>query len=520
MDLLLDVNIIVDICAPREEFEEAARDAVAFCSQNKGKLWIYAGSVQTLEYTLAREIKRQSAAREIETGNQMAIRLARALLKEFTSDKNWLAALAGEGNVFSTPDPEDEQLIRALDRFPPGSTRLLTRDRLLLDNYPEKTISPAEFCRTARENRHIPFIDLGVQQDGLRPELENRVHTVLHHGQYIMGPEVRELEDRLNEFTGTSHCITCSSGTDALLIALMALDIGPGDEVITVPYTWISTAEVIALLGAKPVFTDILPDTMNMDPARVEQAITSRTKAIMPVSIYGQCADMTTINAIAAKYDLPVIEDGAQSFGATHHGRKSCALSTIGCTSFFPSKPLGCYGDGGAIFTDNEDLADKMRQIRIHGQKVKHQHPLVGINGRLDTIQAAILLEKLKVFPVECELRARAAKVYNALMQDIQGIRTPAIARGNDSVYAQYTILAEDRDRVSSFLKKAKIPAVAYYTAPLHQQGAFSGLGHKPGDFPVSEKVASECLSLPMNPYLTEEEQTFICQELIKSIGA
>ncbi|MBW2049583.1 MAG: DegT/DnrJ/EryC1/StrS family aminotransferase, partial [Deltaproteobacteria bacterium] len=236
----------------------------------------------------------------------------------------------------------------------------------------------------------MQFIDLKAQQKRIRERIEARIRAVLDHGQYILGPEMRELEQRLAKFVGVGNCISCSSGTDALLMALMALDTGQGHEVITVPYTWISTAEVIALLGARPVFVDIEPDTFNMDPNLIEAAITPQTRAIMPVSIYGQCADMTTINAVAQKHGIPVIEDGAQSFGAHHFGSKSCGLSLMGCTSFFPSKPLGCYGDGGAVFTDDDGLAEKLRQIRVHGQKVKHQHPLVGINGRMDTLQAAI----------------------------------------------------------------------------------------------------------------------------------
>ena len=353
----------------------------------------------------------------------------------------------------------------------------------------------------------MQFIDLAAQQKRIRKKIESRMLKVLDHGQYIMGPEVKELEEKLSEFTDTKHAITCSSGTDALLMALMALDIGPGDEVITVPYTWISTAEVIALLNAKPVFVDIQPDTMNMDPDLIEAAITPKTRAIMPVCIYGQCADMTRINAIAEKHGLPVIEDGAQSFGASHHGQKSCGLSIIGCTSFFPSKPLGCYGDGGAVFSADDALAEKMRQIRVHGQKVKHRHPLVGINGRLDTLQAAILLEKLELLPEECRLRWEAGQRYDTLLADIAGIQTPVIADGNDSVYAQYTIQSENRDAISQKLKSADIPSVVYYATPLHLQDAFADLGHKPGDFPVSEKVADQGLSLPMSPYISAADQ-------------
>lgn len=263
---------------------------------------------------------------------------------------------------------------------------------------------------------------------------------------------------------------------------------------------------------------DIQPDTFNIDPDLVEAAITSRTKAIMPVSIYGQCADMTRINAIARKHNIPVIEDGAQSFGATHHGQKSCGLSTIGCTSFFPSKPLGCYGDGGAVFTTDDTLADKMRRIRVHGQKVKHQHPLVGINGRLDTLQATILLEKLDLFPEECRLRWEVGQRYNELLADIPGIKAPTIEKGNDSVYAQYTILSVNREALSAALKTKGIPSVAYYAVPLHLQGAFEALGHREGDFPVAEQIASQCLSLPMHPYLNIENQKQIANAIAESI--
>lgn len=363
----------------------------------------------------------------------------------------------------------------------------------------------------------MEFIDLKTQQARIRGKIEARIKTVLDHGKYIMGPEIFELEEKLAAYVDVKHCITCASGTDALLMALMALDIQPGDEVITVPYTWISTAEVISLLRAVPVFVDIQPDTFNMDPDKLASAVTSRTRAIMPVGIYGQCADMTRINAVAAGHGIPVIEDAAQCFGATHQGIKACNQSIMGCTSFFPSKPLGCYGDGGAIFTPDDALAEKLKQIRIHGQKVKHQHPLVGINGRLDTIQAAILLEKLALFPEECDVRAQLGTRYDTLLADVAGIKTPVISEDNTSVYAQYTILSENRNAVSHTLQTQNIPSVAYYTLPLHLQGAFAGLGHKPGDFPVTEKIAAQCLSLPMHPYLETQGQELI-SKLFKNI--
>jgi len=506
LDVSLDVNVVLDICALREPGASLAASAVEKCVLCGGRVWLYSGSVQTYDYNLRREPKRVYAEKGATLSNARCARLSKALLAELAKDKHWLASLAGEGDVFGTDDPEDEQLARSLERFQPNAIRLLTRDGLLLEKCP-RAVTPEQYLEMDLPPKPLEFIDLKTQQDGIRPGLERRLHRVLHHGQYIMGPEVAELEKRLADFAGVEHAVTCASGTDALLIAFMALDVGPGDEVITVPYTWISTAEVVALLGAKPVFADILPDTFNMDPDLVEAAITPRTKAVLPVSLYGQCADMARINSVAERHGIPVVEDGAQSFGATHRGKKSCGLSAVGCTSFFPSKPLGCYGDGGALFTDDEALAEKMRRIRVHGRKVKHRHPLVGINGRLDTVQAAVLLEKLEIFPGECRLRREIGERYDALLADVPGIRTPVIAEGNESVYAQYTVLCDDRDGLSKALKDAGVPSAAYYAVPLHLQGAFKNLGHAPGDFPVSEKVAAECLSLPMSPCLSEGEQ-------------
>src|SRR5512137_2363425 len=282
----------------------------------------------------------------------------------------------------------------------------------------------------------IPFIDLAKQQGRILPEIERRIAAVLKHGQYILGPEIAELETRLAGYTGSQQCITVSSGTDALLIALMAIGIKPGDEVITTPFTFIATGEVIALLGAKPVFVDIDPRTYNIDPALIEAAITPRTRAIMPVSLYGQCAEFDAINAIAAKHSLTVIEDACQSFGATYKGRKSCALSTIACTSFFPSKPLGCYGDGGACFTDNDALAAKIRQVMNHGQDKRYHHPMIGLNGRFDTLQAAVLLAKFAIFEEEVALRAELGAHYSALFAAAAGnsIITPFIETYNTSV--------------------------------------------------------------------------------------
>ena len=363
----------------------------------------------------------------------------------------------------------------------------------------------------------MQFIDLKSRHKLISDKINARIQKVMDHGQFILGPEVRELEQKLAEYTGSKHCVTVSSGTDSLLIALMALGIGAGDEVVTVPYTWISTAEVIALLGAKPVFVDIRPDTWNMDESLLEAAITSKTKAIMPVSIYGQCPDMDAINTIAAKYNLPVIEDAAQSFGAIYKGKKSCNLSTIGSTSFFPSKPLGCYGDGGALFTNDDEIADKFRWIRVHGQERKHHHPILGLNGRMDTLQAAILLEILEVFSDEVVNRQNLGQKYSESLSHLEGLTTPRIGECNTSVYAQYTILSEQREKIQQSLKEKDIPSVSYYSVPLHLQPVFKNLNHKVGHFPVAEKVANQCLSLPMSPYLSVGDQTKVIETIAQN---
>jgi UDP-2-acetamido-2-deoxy-ribo-hexuluronate aminotransferase len=364
----------------------------------------------------------------------------------------------------------------------------------------------------------MQFIDLKSRHQLIGEKINSRIQRVMDHGQFILGPEVRELERKLAEYTGSKHCITVSSGTDSLLIALMALGVGAGDEVITVPYTWISTAEVIALLGAKPVFVDIRQDTWNMNETLLEAAITDRSKAIMPVSIYGQSPDMDAINEIAKKYNLPVIEDAAQSFGATYNGKKSCNLSTIGSTSFFPSKPLGCYGDGGALFTNDDELAEKFRWIRVHGQERKHHHPILGINGRMDTIQAAILLEILEIFPDEVQKRENLGQTYSEVLFHLDGLETPRIGELNTSVYAQYTILTKQREQIQQSLEEKDIPSVSYYSVPLHFQPVFNGLGHQAGDFPVAEKVANECLSLPMSPYLSSQDQRQVIDSIQGSL--
>src|SRR5271156_778561 len=355
------------------------------------------------------------------------------------------------------------------------------------------------------ENRGMEFIDLKTQYRRLKPAIDARIQAVLDHGQYILGPEVRELEERLAPRPRTKYCISCASGTDALLLAMMALGIGLGDEVITPPFTFFATGEMIALLGAVPVFADIDAITYNIDPEKIEAAISPRTRAIMPVSLFGQAAAMDAINAIAARHHLPVIEDAAQSFGALYNGRHSGNLSTIGCTSFFPSKPLGCYGDGGACFTNDDTLATAIFELRNHGQDRRYHHTRIGINGRMDTLQAAILLAKLNVFDQELLARNEAANRYTALLKD--AVQTPSVSPDCTSVWAQYTIEVDEREAVESAMREAGIPTAVHYPVALHLQPVFSSLreqsGLGTGSFPHAERAADRVLSLPMHPYLT-----------------
>ncbi len=358
----------------------------------------------------------------------------------------------------------------------------------------------------------IEFIDLQTQQARIRDKIDAGIRRVLAHGQYILGPEVAELEEKLAAFVGARHCITCANGTDALQIAQMALGIGPGDEVITPGFTYIATAETVALLGARPVYVDIEPHTCNLNPGVLEAAITPRTRAIIPVSLYGQCADFDAINAIATRHGIPVIEDAAQSFGATYKGRRSCNLTTIACTSFFPSKPLGCYGDGGAIFTNDDELATVLRQIARHGQDRRYHHIRIGVNSRLDTLQAAILLPKLEILAEEIQLRQQVAERYSTLLAGACSVdagptailATPFIEPHNTSAYAQYTLRVSDRTAVQARLEAAGIPTAVHYPTPLNQQPAVADHSAR---LPVGDAVAEQVLSLPMHPYLNEAEQ-------------
>jgi UDP-2-acetamido-2-deoxy-ribo-hexuluronate aminotransferase len=385
---------------------------------------------------------------------------------------------------------------------------------------------------TLNKKKYMQFVDLKAQQDRIRPQIDAAIKKVLDHGNYIMGPEIAELEERLAGFAGVKHCISVASGTDALLMALLAYGVGPGDAILTTPFTFVATGEVISLLGATPVFVDIDQKTFNIDPGLLEKTIVNfnqratnsdkplTLKGIIPVDLFGLPADYDVINAIVRKHDLFVLEDAAQGFGGVYKGRKAGSLADVAATSFFPAKPLGCYGDGGAIFTDDDEMADKLCSIRIHGKGTdKYNNVRIGINGRMDTIQAAILLPKLDIFPGELESRNRVAKKYTHLLQNVPGVKTPAIPDGYVSAWAQYSILVDNRDVLQKELSAKNIPTAVYYPKPLHLQTAYADLGHNTGDFPVAENVSGKILSLPMHPYLDEETLNIIVNRLGKILS-
>lgn len=387
----------------------------------------------------------------------------------------------------------------------------------------------------------MQFIDLVTQQKRIRKEIEDRIQAILDHGRYIMGPEIGELENRLGSYAGVKHVVGCSSGTDALLMALMAYDIKAGDVVFTTPFTFIATAEVISLLGATPVFVDIDPKTYNLDSAKLETAIQAvlkqdagiypipkpvkegrlRPRCVIGVDLFGLPADYDRINAVAEKENLFVVEDAAQSFGAEYKGKKSCALAEIGCTSFFPAKPLGCYGDGGAVFTDDQGIWERLVSLRVHGQGTnKYDNVRIGINGRLDSFQAAILLSKLNIFAEEVALRQKVAENYSRLLGKAEHLVLPHIPDDSASVWAQYSIMAENsqqRKAIQDKLASEKIPTAIYYPIPLHLQPAFTDLGYRTGQMPVSEDCADRIFSIPMHPYLSIEQQEMIADAILSA---
>lgn len=372
------------------------------------------------------------------------------------------------------------------------------------------------------------FIDLKLQYLAYKDEIEQSIQTVLNSAQFIMGKEVGLLEEKLGSYVGVKNAIAVSSGTDALLLALMACGVKPGDEIITTPFTFIATAEVISLLGAKPVFVDIEEEAYCIDPAQVRETLerkrsegSFRVKGIIAVSLYGQCADFDALNEIALSNGLFLLEDACQSFGATYKGRRSCSLSLAAATSFFPSKPLGCYGDGGMVFTDDDTLAEKIRRLRVHGSQTRYEHMEIGLNGRLDTLQAAILLAKFAHFEEEISLRQKCAAFYSEHLEPLRpAVITPVVLPYNSSVFAQYSIQVRQRDKIAEWLAESGIPTAVHYPKPLHMQKAFEYLNYRRGNFPLSEKVAGNILSLPMHPFLTGDEQSLVVSKLSSALAS
>ncbi len=506
-NIIFDINIILDFNSKKRDEKFPDSRKVFELTKNLGYTNIYlsSSSLDNIEF-----LKYQQLLEDFpEITKKQRQNIARHVIKELLSD--FKIAKTPSYVDINYEDIEDSLVIASAKSI---DARVVTRDKGMLLAYPDITVTSEQLINELNmKNNHINFIDLGQQYFNLQPQIEKNMDEVLNSTSFIIGNKVRELEEKLADFVGVKYCIGVSSGTDALLISLMALSIKAGDEVITTPFTFIATAEVIALLGARPVFVDIEPNTYNINPDKIESAITPKTKAIMPVSLYGQCADFDRINAIAEKYQLPVIEDGAQSLGATYKGRQSCSLSTIGCTSFFPSKPLGGYGDAGACFTDDDELAKSMREIRAHGQDRRYHHPRIGINGRLDTLQAAVLLAKLDIFPDEVEKRRIVGENYTKLIsKHYPGIVPPYIKEGNSSVYAQYTIQTTQRDALIQKLSASGIPTAVHYPVPLNKQPV---LNTNEFELSIAEELSNKVMSLPMHPYLTETEQQNIVKTMV-----
>ncbi len=505
-DVILDAAVAV---AVGRAHNPEIRDWLVRRRKAGHRNWLYVAQQSEMLRLLVLEAEKEN------TSNPGAA--ARDQLASLQQSCLWLAALAEDGDTLSDPDPVAAGLTRAASRVG-NDTRIVTDNPGHLERgLPFISLDSA--VAEALAACPIPLVDLRAQQDRLRAGLERSLHRVLHHGKFIQGPEIHALEAALAEYVGVEHCIGVSSGTDALLIALMALEIGPGDEVVTTPFSFIATAEMIALVGATAVFADVDPRTGNLDAARLEPAITRRTRAILPVSLYGQCADMTQINQVAQKHQLPVIEDAAQSFGALHRGMKSCALSTIGCTSFFPAKPLGAYGDAGAIFTSDADLARIMRELLNHGQDGHYHHVRLGVNGRMDSMQAAVLREKLSVLDDELTQRQFLADRYSELLQELTGragLSLPFVLAENRSAWAQYTIQINHRDRLRQRLLEAGIPSAVHYPMVLFRQPAFQ---QSVSNCPHSVSLATKVMSLPLHPYLAATTQHTVVEHLKRVLG-
>lgn len=516
--LVLDASVILDLWL-RPERATATEGLFNCAEQGRTSLWVSAASLPTLEFVAVRRFKEQGV--EPALARSLVTRLMADLLKRVTILSN--SGYEQAELYANSRDFEDAQIAASARALSAGQVCIVSSD-VAFDTLGEFACrQPEQALEWLLEDdsahpEALSFIDLAAQQVALRPQIERNMDAVLRHGQFIMGPEVKALEEKLAEYTGAKHCITAASGTEALLISLMALGIGVGDEVITTPFTFVATAEVIVLLGAKPVFVDIEPDTCNIDANKIEAAITPKTKAIMPVSLYGQPADMDEINAIAVKHKLPVIEDAAQSFGAMYKGKRSCNLSTIGCTSFFPSKPLGCYGDGGAIFTNDDRLAQASREIRVHGQSKRYWHTRIGVGGRMDTLQCAIVLAKLERFDAEVERRIQIGARYQQMLKAIPAVQGLVVRPDRSCVWAQFTIQVPNRDAFLNNLAAANIPTAIHYPFPLHRQPAYQASCQISGALDLADFIASRVVSLPMHPDLDQRVQEHIVDAIAKAV--
>ena len=530
MNYMIDLNIIFDYYnKERRELFPDSVDVIDMISNNKDfNAYIASSSIDNIAFTKAQELKRTYGF------------ASKIVLNGFIKD------LVSKFKIAKTPsyieidyeDIEDSQIIASVKAI---NAKVITRDKGMLEKYSNIAISPKEFLSNIdKTQKTIDFANLKKQYFMYQPELEREIDKVLNNSAYIMGDAVKKLEENLSEFTGAKHAITCSSGTDALLLAMMAIDIKPGDEIITTPFTFIATAETIAFLGAKPVFADIDEKTYNIDPSKIEEKITPNTKAIIPVSLYGQPADMDAIQEIVDKEEgrrkkveeeknikkspssfslhpspskIYIIIDGAQSFGATYKGKSDSNLGDISTTSFFPAKPLGCFGDGGAVFTNDDVLAEKIKSLRVHGQSKRYHHKYIGMGGRMDTLQCAVVNVKLKYYAEDLKKRQEVAKKYtDQLITRHSSLVTPIVENNRTSAWAQYSVRVKNRDKVQVKLKEAGIPTAVHYPMPLHLQEAFAYLDYKKGDFPISERVSDEIMSLPMNPYLSDDEIKYIAK--------
>ncbi len=491
---ILDNNFIIDVLANRKEYRDKHLDILVYCLEND-MAYISVNQIDTLRYIIKKDYKNiYNEYLQLEKNLKL---LKTPSYVDFESE---LAKL----------DIEDYMIELSAISI---DAKIITSDKKFL-LVSDITIEPDEFYIIEKnKNKTIDFANLKKQYFKYQPEIEQEMDKVLNNANYIMGDAVKELEKNLEEFTGAKYAITCSSGTDALLLAMMALDIKPGDEIITTTFTFISTAETIALMGAKPVFVDIDEKTYNIDTSKIEEKITSKTKAIIPVSLYGQPSNMSAIQTIANKYKLKVIIDGAQSFGSTYKDKMDSNLGDISTTSFFPAKPLGCFGDGGAVFVNNEELAIKIKSLRVHGQSKRYNHKYIGMGGRMDTIQCAIVDVKLQYYAKDLALRQEVANKYTKALRD-KNVILPFIDKNKTSAFAQYSIRVKNRTKVQAKLEKNGIPTAVHYPIPLHLQECFQYLGYKKGDFPVSEIVSKEIMSLPINPYITDDEIKYISENL------